>query len=49
METLGSRVNEVALEIAGWEISAQESLMHTLADLNYRRGLKELSEKIQRR
>ncbi|NUO79630.1 hypothetical protein HUU05_06110 [candidate division KSB1 bacterium] len=49
METLSSRVNEVAQEIAGWEISAQENLMQTLADLNYRRGLKELSEKIQRR
>ncbi len=27
METLSSRVNEVAQEIAGWEIGAQEHLM----------------------
>ncbi len=49
METLDIRVDEVAQEIANWEVSQQETLLKKLADLNYRRGLKALSEKIQRR
>ena len=49
METLESRVDEVAQEIASWEIARQENLLGKLVDLNYRRGLKTLSEKIQKR
>ncbi len=49
METLESRVDEVAQEIASWEIARQENLLRKLVDLNYRRGLKTLSEKIQKR
>jgi len=49
MTTLDSRVDEVAQEIANWEVAQQEHLLQKLVDLNYRRGLKELSEKIQNR
>jgi hypothetical protein len=49
METLDSRVDEVAQEIASWEIEQQENLFQKLVDLNYRRGLKALSEKIKKR
>lgn len=49
MTTLHSRVDEVAQEIANWEAAQQEHLLQKLVDLNYRRGLKELSEKIQNR
>ena len=49
MTTLDSRVDEVAQEIANWEAAQQENLLQKLVDLNYRRGLKELSEKIQNR
>ena len=49
METLDSRIDEVAQEIAGWETAQQENLLQKLVDLNYRRGLKTLSEKIQKR
>ena len=49
METINSRVDEVAQEIASWEKSQQENLLQKLVDLNYRRGLKALSKKIQRR
>jgi hypothetical protein len=49
METLDSRVDEVAQEIANWETDQQENLLHKLVDLNYRRGLKALSEKIRKR
>lgn len=49
METVDSRVDEVAHEIASWESRRQEDLLRRLVDLNYRRGLKALSEKIQRR
>jgi|GEM_PF-855424 len=49
METVDSRVNEVAHEIASWERSRQENLLQRLVDLNYHRGLKALSKKIQKR
>lgn len=49
MTTLDSRVDEVAQEIANWEAAQQQTLLQKLVDLNYRRGLKELSEKIQNR
>ncbi|MBN1638762.1 MAG: hypothetical protein JW866_07335 [Ignavibacteriales bacterium] len=49
METVDSRVDEVAQEIASWETSRQENLLQKLVDLNYRRGLKALSKKIQKR
>ncbi len=49
MTTLDSRVDEVAQEIANWEAAQQQNLLQKLAELNYRRGLKELSEKIQNR
>jgi hypothetical protein len=49
METLSSRVDEVAQEIASWEAAQQENLLQKLVDLNYRRGLKKLSETIQKR
>ena len=49
METVDSRVDEVAQEIASWKKSQQENLLQKLVDLNYRRGLKALSKKIQRR
>jgi regulator of sigma D len=49
MTTLDSRVDEIAQEIANWEAAQQEHLLQKLVDLNYRRGLKELSEKIQNR
>ena len=49
METLDSRIDEVAQEIASWENDQQENLLQKLVDLNYRRGLKELSEKIRKR
>jgi hypothetical protein len=49
METLDSRIDEVAREIASWENDQQENLLQKLVDLNYRRGLKELSEKIRKR
>jgi hypothetical protein len=49
METVDSRIDEVAQEIASWEKSRQENLLQKLVDLNYRRGLKALSRKIQRR
>ena len=49
METVDSRVDEVAQEIASWETSQQENLLQKLVDLNYRRGLKALSKKIQKR
>ena len=49
MENPDSRVDEVAQEIATWEIAQQENLLRKLVDLNYRRGLKTLSEKIQKR
>lgn len=49
METFDSRVDEVAQEIASWELAQQENLLQKLVDLNYRRGLKTLSEKIQKR
>jgi hypothetical protein len=49
METLDSRIDEVAQEIASWESAQQENLLQKLVDLNYRRGLKKLSEKIQKR
>lgn len=49
MKTFDSRVDKVAQEIASWEKSQQENLLHKLADINYRRGLKALSKKIQRR
>lgn len=49
METLDIRVDEFAQEIASWESARQETLLQKLADLNYRRGLKALSEKIQKR
>jgi hypothetical protein len=49
METLNLRVDEVAQEIASWEAAQQEDLLQKLVDLNYRRGLKALSEKIQKR
>ncbi|MGH7455679.1 MAG: hypothetical protein ACRENG_30265 [bacterium] len=49
METLDLRVDEFAQEIASWESTRQETLLQKLVDLNYRRGLKALSEKIQKR
>jgi hypothetical protein len=49
MEALRSRVDEIAQEIASWEVDQQENLLRKLIDLNYRRGLKTLSEKIQKR
>lgn len=49
MTTLDSRVDEVAQEISNWEAAQQEHLLRKLVDLNYRRGLTELSEKIQNR
>jgi hypothetical protein len=49
METLDLRVEEFAQEIAGWESTRQETLLQKLVDLNYRRGLKALSEKIKKR
>jgi len=49
METIDTRVDQIAEEIASWESAQQESLLQRLAELNYRRGLKSLSEKIQRR
>jgi len=49
METLDLRVDEFAQEIASWESARQENLIQKLVDLNYRRGLKALSEKIQNR
>jgi hypothetical protein len=49
METVDSRVDEVAQEIASWEKSRQEDLLQKLVDLNYRRGLKALSKKIKQR
>jgi len=49
METLDSRVEEVAHEIANWEIARQENFLQKLVDLNYRRGLKTLSGKIRKR
>jgi hypothetical protein len=49
METLDSRIDEVAQEISSWDIPRQENLLQKLVDLNYRRGLKTLSEKIQKR
>ncbi len=49
METVDSRIDEVAQEIASWEKSRQENLLQKLVDLNYRRGLKALSRKIQQR
>lgn len=49
MTTLDSRVDEVAQEIANWEAAQQENLLKKLVDLNYRHGLKELSERIQNR
>ncbi len=49
MDTLNLRVDEVAQEIADWEAAQQEYLLQKLVDLNYRRGLKALSEKIQKR
>jgi hypothetical protein len=49
METLDLRVDEFAQEIASWESARQETFLQKLVDLNYRRGLKALSEKIQER
>jgi hypothetical protein len=49
MEAVTSRVDQIAEEIASWETAQQESLLNRLADLNYRRGLKALSEKIRNR
>ena len=49
METLDLRVDEFAQEIASWESKRQENLLQKLIDLNYRRGLKALSEKIKKR
>lgn len=49
METTNTRVDEFAREIAGWEAAEQEYLLQKLVDLNYQRGLKKLSEKIQKR
>jgi hypothetical protein len=49
METIDSRVHQIAEEIASWETAQQEILLNRLADLNYRRGLKALSEKIRNR
>ena len=49
METLDSRIEEVAQEIASWGIARQENLLQRLVDLNYRRGLKTLSKKIRKR
>jgi hypothetical protein len=49
METLDLRVDEFAQEIASWESARQETFLQKLVDLNYRRGLKTLSEKIQKR
>lgn len=49
METLDLRVDEFAQEIASWESARQENLLQKLVDLNYRRGLKTLSAKIQNR
>jgi hypothetical protein len=49
METIDTRVDQIAEEIASWEGAQQEILLERLADLNYRRGLKALSEKIRRR
>ena len=44
METLNSRIEEVAQEIASWGIARQENLLQRLVDLNYRRGLKTLEK-----
>jgi hypothetical protein len=49
MEALDLRIDEFAQEIASWESTRQETLLQKLVDLNYRRGLKALSEKIQKR
>lgn len=49
METRDLRVDEFAKEIASWESARQEALLQKLVDLNYRRGIKALSEKIQKR
>ena len=49
MEALDLRVDEVAQEIASWEKRRQENLLQKLVDLNYRRGLKALSQKIKQR
>ena len=49
METPDLRVDEFAQEIASWESTRQETLLQKLVDLNYRRGLKALSEKIKKR
>ncbi len=49
MEARDTRVDEVAQEIASWEKRRQENLLQKLVDLNYRRGLKALSKKIQKR
>lgn len=49
METIDTRIDEVAQEIASWETAQQENLLQKLVDLNYRQGLKELSKKIQQR
>ena len=34
METIDSRIDEVAQEIASWEKSQQENLLQKLVDLN---------------
>ena len=49
MGTIDSRVDKIAEEIASWETAQQETPLNRLADLNYRRGLKALSEKIRGR
>jgi metal-dependent amidase/aminoacylase/carboxypeptidase family protein len=49
MEMLDSRVDKIAQEIASWESTRQENLLRKLVDLNYRRGLKKLSQKIRKR
>lgn len=49
METIDLRVDEFAQEISSWEPARQENLLQKLVDLNYRRGLKALSAKIQHR
>ena len=49
MELAEQHVDEIAQAIASWGSKQQEVLLRKIADINYRRGLKSLAQKIRHR
>ena len=46
---MASRIDELAREISLLDSNKQEELLQKIGDLNFQHGLKELSEKYQKR